>query len=281
MIRLNAVEAILLGVVQGLTEFLPVSSSGHLVLAQILLGVESPGVLLEIVLHLGTLVSVVVVFWDDVFGLIQATFSLISNPRGRRISGELRTYRRLVGLLLLGIIPTALIGVSLEPVFSSLFDSQLAVGIALLLTGVILYFISRRHFGKRGFRRMTWVDAMLVGLAQGVAVTPGLSRSGMTISAALSRGLNRETATRFSFLISLPTIGGAAVLQFRHLFGGAELQLDFSLLAIGFLAAAVSGILAIKLLVEVLKQGKLHYFAYYVWVIGILTIAGVLIGVGS
>jgi undecaprenyl-diphosphatase len=274
-------EAILLGVIQGLTEFLPVSSSGHLVLTQTLLGVNNPGVLLEVVLHLGTLVSVIIVFWRDVAGLIQATVSLISNPRGRRISAELRTYRRLVGLLLLGIIPTALIGIPLEPVFSRLFDSQFTVGIALLATGAVLYFISRRKFGQRGWRHMNWWDAMVVGLAQGLAITPGLSRSGMTISAALSRGLTRETAIRFSFLISLPTIGGAAVLQLRHLFNSAELQLEIGPLVVGFLAAATSGILAIKLLVEVLKQGKLQYFAYYVWVIGVLTMVGVLTGVVS
>ncbi|MGI6357487.1 MAG: undecaprenyl-diphosphate phosphatase [Bacillota bacterium] len=274
-------EAILLGVIQGLTEFLPVSSSGHLVLAQTLLGVNNPGVLLEVVLHLGTLVSVIIVFWQDVAGLIQATVSLISNPRGRRIPAELRTYRRLVGLLLLGIIPTALIGIPLEPVFSRLFDSQFTVGIALLATGAVLYFISRRKFGQRGWRHMNWWDAMVVGLAQGLAITPGLSRSGMTISAALSRGLTRQTATRFSFLISLPTIGGAAVLQLRHLFDAAELQLEIGPLVVGFLAAATSGILAIKLLVGVLQKGKLQYFAYYVWVIGVLTMVGVLTGVVS
>ena len=266
-------EAIILGIIQGLTEFLPVSSSGHLVLAQNLLGISSPGVVLEVVLHLGTFISVLIVYWQDVVGIFRGLFSLISNPTAkRRIPKELTTYRRMVILLFLGTIPTGIFGVLLEPLFSSLFDSLLVVGVALLVTGVVLYLISRMRPGKRDFRKMGALDALAVGLAQGLAIIPGLSRSGMTISSALGRGLNRETATRFSFLLSLPAIGGAAILQLRDILGLTSQMGDASMLLAGFSAAAIFGVLAIKLLVSVLKYGKLQYFAYYVWIIGLLAI---------
>lgn len=269
---ISYLQAIILGILQGLTEFLPVSSSGHLVLGQQLLGLDSPGVVLEVVLHLGTLVSVLVIYWQDVTGLVRGFFSLVTNPTGgRSINKEVFVYRRMVLLIVVGVIPTALIGLLLEPVFDRLFDTVLAVGFALIITGIILFLISRLPAGRRDLRKMTVIDALVIGLAQGCAITPGLSRSGMTISSALGRGLTRDVATRFSFLISLPAIGGAALLKLGDIVeqgfqGGAMV------LIVGFLAAAISGIFAIKLLVRVLNQGKLQYFAYYVWLAGAITI---------
>lgn len=280
MVNLRFWEAIVLGLVQGLTEFLPVSSSGHLVLTQSLLGVNNPGLFLEIVLHLGTLVSVIIVYWQDVLGLFRGLFSLITNPRGKRVPRELIAYRRMIGLLLLGATPAGILGLTLEPVFSRLFDSALSVGLALLLTGVVLFLISRQRAGKRSFRQMTWFDALFVGLAQGLAITPGLSRSGMTISAALGRRLDRETATRFSFLLSLPTIAGAALLQIPDVLADVSQLGDISLLLVGFLAAVLAGVFAIKLVVNMLKKGKFEYFAYYVWIIGIIAIWRAVAGVG-
>lgn len=265
-------EVIVLGLLQGFTEFLPVSSSGHLVIAQDLLNISNPGVVLELVLHLGTLVSVIIVFWMDIVGLIKGFISLLLSPTGRRsMSRELVTYRHLVILLLVGIIPTAMFGLFLEPVFERLFSSVLVVGFALLLTGIVLFIISRLRPGRRDLAHMTFVDALVVGVAQGCAIVPGLSRSGITISSALSRGLNRDAATRFSFLISIPTIAGAAVLKIGdiiHFSSGDQ----GSLLLLGFIVAAISGVMAIKLLVKLLKEGKLQVFAYYVWALGIFII---------
>ncbi|HBK86194.1 MAG TPA: undecaprenyl-diphosphatase [Firmicutes bacterium] len=265
-------EVIVLGLLQGFTEFLPVSSSGHLVIAQDLLNISNPGVVLEIVLHLGTLFSVIIVFWTDIIGLLKGFVSLLLSPTGRRsMSRELVTYRKLVILLLVGIIPTAMFGLLLEPVFESLFSSVIAVGFALLLTGIVLFIISRLRPGQRDLSRATFTDALVIGLAQGCAIVPGLSRSGMTISSALARGLTRDAATRFSFLISIPTIAGAAVLKIGdiiHVSSGEE----GSLLLLGFIMAALSGVLAIRLLVRLLKEGKLQVFAYYVWALGIFTI---------
>lgn len=265
-------EAIVLGLIQGLTEFLPVSSSGHLVLAQNLLGVNSAGVILEVALHLGTVLSVIIVYWRDVVGLFRGFFSLLSNPAGKRLSPELDGYRRFVLMLVIGSIPTAILGFGLQPVFDRLFDSQLAVGCFLIVTGAVLWLISRLRPGRRGLKQMRIKDALLVGLAQGLAIAPGLSRSGMTISSGLSRGLTRETATRFSFLLSLPAIGGAALLQLKDVLDQTAVLGDVRMLAVGFVSAVVAGILAIKLVVGLLKHGRLQYFAYYVWVVGLLAI---------
>jgi len=187
------------------------------------------------------------------------------------MSRELVTYRYLVLLLLVGIIPTAIMGLLLEPVFENLFDSLLAVGIALLLTGVVLFSISRLRPGRRDLQRMTIWDALVIGVAQGCAIVPGLSRSGMTISSALGRGLDRDAATRFSFLISIPTIAGASLLKIGDIIqygaGGQGLML-----LIGFLVATVSGVIAVKLLVRLLRGGKLQFFAYYVWLVGVIVI---------
>jgi undecaprenyl-diphosphatase len=266
-------EVVILGVIQGLTEFLPVSSSGHLVLAQNLFGLNSPGVLLEVVLHLGTLISVIIVYWHDLVGLCRGLWSLVSNPVPKRwLSQELRLYRRMVILLIVASIPTAAMGLLLEPVFDELFDSLLAVGGFLLVTGGVLWLIAHARPGSRRQLDMGPLDALFIGLAQGFAIAPGLSRSGMTISGALSRGLNRETATRFSFLLSLPAIGGAALLQLKDIIGETTQLGSPNTLLAGFLAAAAAGILAIKLVVGLLQRGKLQYFAYYVWIVGVFTI---------
>lgn len=265
-------EVIILGLLQGFTEFLPVSSSGHLVIAQDLLNVSNPGVVLELMLHLGTLVSVFIVFWSDIVGLIRGFFSLLLSPRGRRpMTQELVTYRKLVLLLLVGIIPTALFGLALEPLFEQLFDSVKAVGLALLLTGIVLFSISRMRPGRRELGQMTFLDAIVVGVAQGCAIVPGLSRSGMTISSALARGLNRDTATRFSFLISIPTIAGAALLNIGDIINFSMGE-QGGMLLLGFIVAAVSGVIAIKVLVKLLQEGKLQVFAYYVWALGIFVL---------
>ena len=186
------------------------------------------------------------------------------------MTNELVTYRRFVLLLLVGIIPTAIMGLLLEPVFEKMFSSSLVVGLALLLTGIVLFTISRLRSGQRDITRMNAWDALIIGIAQGCAIVPGLSRSGMTISSALGRGLTRDTATRFSFLISIPTIGGAALLKLGDIL--AYNAGSPSLLLIGFVTAAVAGVVAIKLLVRLLNEGKLQFFAYYVWMLGALVI---------
>ena len=266
-ISLGAV--ILLAIIQGLTEFFPVSSSGHLVLGQYFLGVQSPGVALEVALHLGTVISVIVVFFPDILGLIQGFFSFFLDPKGHN-SKKLMVYRKLIVLLVLGSIPTALIGILFEDTFERLFASPQIVGYTLILTGIILTISSRIH-GRKPLDKVTVTDAVIVGLGQGLAITPGISRSGLTISTSLLRGLDRDAATRFSFLLSLPAILGAAVFKMPTLVQGT-MGYPLWWVLVGVAVSALAGILAIRGLMSVLKQGKLQYFAYYVWVLGLITI---------
>ena len=260
---------IVLAILQGLTEFLPVSSSGHLVLGQHLLGEKSAGVYLEVALHLGTLVSVLVVFHRDVAKLIWAGWSIVRAPFQKGPASP-DPYRKLLVLLAVGTLPTALVGVFLSGVFTALFASPRLVGVSLLITGVILY-LTGRLSGKKRLEKVTLVDALVIGLGQSLAITPGISRSGTTIATALFRGLDRDAAVRFSFLMAVPAIFGAGVMELSGL-TGASLDYPIYWLVIGATVAAVTGIGAILSLVKILKQGKLHYFAYYVWALGLLTL---------
>ena len=262
-------DIVTLAIIQGLTEFLPVSSSGHLVLGQHILRVQAPGVALEVALHLGTLLSVFIVFARDINQLLVACFSFFGYRPSDMQDAEVKLYQRLVLLLVLASVPTGLIGIGLKEVFVALFSAPRFVGFALIVTGVVLLVVSRLR-GTKTLRAMSIRDALAVGLAQGLAITPGISRSGLTISTGLFLGYDRETATRFSFLLSIPAIVGASLLEARALLG-VGLEAPLSWIAVGVLVSALTGVFAILGLVQVLRRGKLSYFAYYVWAVGILT----------
>jgi undecaprenyl-diphosphatase len=251
---MSLIKAILLGVVQGLTEFLPVSSSGHLVIFQRLFGLEGAGVTLEVLLHFGTLLAVFWVFRRDFLDLLKF-------PRDR-------VQRRFLLLLILGCIPTAIIGYFLGDFIESIFQSLLLTGAALFVTGGILKLLTLLPEGRKDVTAMQPVDALWIGLLQGIAVIPGISRSGSTITTALWRGLDRATAVRYSFMLSAPVIFGATLLEIKDMFAaGIEktLLLDY---AAGTVAACICGVLAIRLFVRLLQQQKFHYFAYYCWAVG-------------
>ncbi|HSL94190.1 MAG TPA: undecaprenyl-diphosphate phosphatase [Bacillota bacterium] len=258
-----------LALLQGLTEFLPVSSSGHLVLGQHWLNVSSPGVYLEVALHLGTLVSVLIVFRRDVLLLLKAVLDMVVTPFTRKKVGP-DPYRRLAFLLIIGSIPAALAGIFLGDVFASLFADPRVVGVSLLATGVLLLY-SGRTPGPRDLSRINLKDALMIGLGQALAITPGLSRSGTTIAAALFRGLSRDAAVRFSFLLSLPVILGAGLLELPAALQG-EMHYPAWWLLIGALVSAASGIVAILWLIKLLKQGRLRFLAYYVFALGSITL---------
>jgi len=260
---------ILLAIIQGLTEFFPVSSSGHLVLGQYFLGVQSPGVALEVALHLGTVISIIVVYYSDILGLVQGFFSFFLDPKGLQ-SKKHMVYRKLIVLLVLGSVPTALIGILFIDTFERLFASPQIIGYTLIITGIILT-ISSRMQGRKPLDKITGIDAVIVGVGQGLAITPGISRSGLTISTALLRGLDRDAATRFSFLLSLPAILGAAILKMPTLMDGT-IGYPLWWVLVGVAVSALTGIFAIRGLMSVLRQGKLQYFAYYTWVLGLITI---------
>jgi undecaprenyl-diphosphatase len=248
-------DAIVLGLVQGLTEFLPVSSSGHLVMAQTFLGVPAPGVFLEVALHVATLLSVVVVYRRKLWELLVGT--------ARRDRDALRY----VGMLILATLPVAVIGFLLEDAIGAAFDTPYVTGFMLLVTGVILY--STTWGGERLHERPHRRHALAMGFAQCFALLPGISRSGSTIAAGLWTGLRGERAAEFSFLMSLPAITGAAILKSSEIsqavIGGP--------LILGFIVALVSGVAAIKSLVWLVRRQSFHKFAWYVWPVGLFFLA--------
>ena len=267
--------AILLGVVQGLTEFLPVSSSGHLVLFQQVLGAGQMGlddhVAFDLVLHVGTLLPVVLVYREDIA-------EVFSDLRGE---GPLlqRPGLRLAAWVILGTIPTGLIGVLFKDVFEQLFTTTLSVGVAFAVTAALLYGTRFLPAGGRDVGAMTWKHALIIGFAQGLAITPGISRSGTTIAVALLLGLRRDLAARYSFLLSIPAILGAVVLKSRDLdlaMGHAVLPL-----VVGFCAAALSGWGALVLLLRLVRSGDFSRFSYYLAPLSLLAVAYGLWGPGG
>jgi undecaprenyl-diphosphatase len=272
---MSYIESIILGVVQGLTEFLPVSSSGHLVLMQSLLGLKEPMVLFDVLLHVGTVAAVFVVY--------RAEIKLILADTWRAIPGGFRDFKRFPQaktalMIILANVPTAIIGLTLEHPFEKLFSSTLAVGVMLLVTGCILFVTGGMLFATKGLRDsdrdetdMTVREALIIGIVQGFAITPGISRSGITIVAALFLGIKRESAARFSFLLSIPAILGALVLKLRHT---AIIPEDMPVQAVGMAVSFTVGVAALIWLINVVKRGKLVWFSWYVWTLGLLAIAG-------
>jgi undecaprenyl-diphosphatase len=259
----NLYQALLLGVLQGATEFLPVSSSGHLVLVPWLLGWESPGLAFDAVVHWGTALAVVAYLWRDWLALIQATLRSIQQ---RSLADPTA---RLAWFIVLGTIPAALIGYLLEDFFEGLFARPVAAAAFLLVTAAFLTASERLGRRERGLDTLTWPDALLVGLAQALAIFPGISRSGATIAGGLARGLKRESAARFSFLLATPIILGAGLFKMLDLAQEGNLAAQVPTLVVGFLAAAVVGFGCIHFLLRYLQRRRLYPFAVYCAVVGI------------
>jgi undecaprenyl-diphosphatase len=255
---MGSIEGIFLGILQGLTEFLPVSSSGHLVIAQYFLGVREPGITFEIMVHFGTLLSVIWVFGGDLLRIITCF-------------AREKTERHFAYMLVLGTIPTGLMGLFFADVFKRFYESTIMVGFMLLLTGGIIYLLNTLVPGNKQEGTVTPADSLIVSFAQGMAIIPGISRSGSTITAALWRGMDRETAVKYSFLVSIPVIFGATLMELRHLNSAGLTGLSSGVLY-GTIASFISGILAIKVFIHLLKTCRFQYFAYYCWLAGSATI---------
>ncbi|PLX86978.1 MAG: UDP-diphosphatase [Desulfuromonas sp.] len=250
--------AIILGLVQGLTEFLPVSSSGHLAITQHFLpGFEQPGLLFDVLLHAATMAAVLLFFRREVGQLLTAYF---------RKDEKAATDRHILNLLIIGSIPTAIIGLTGKDFFTGLFENLPVIGAMLLVTATLLLLASRIRRNGRSEAQMTITDTLLVGITQGAAIIPGISRSGSTIACLLLRGIDGETAARFSFLLALPAVGGATLLSLRdlHQVNAADLPAY----AVGSLVAFVSGLLAIRFLLAVVRKRRLHVFALYCLLVG-------------
>lgn len=271
---MNAWDAMVLGLVQGLTEYLPVSSSGHLVLGRLVLDVKEADTLFDVVVHVATLVVTLVFYRQTVLAMLSETFAMLRELPSKGVAAALeqRPDAKLALLIVLGTVPTGIIGVVFKDALESLFAMPKAASSMLLVTAGLLVAASFVHRGERGIPELRARDAFVIGLVQGFAIIPGISRSGSTIAAAMFLRMDRELAAKFSFLLSVPAILGALVLKVADL-GDETLASGAEVLATGFVAALLTGFIALALLLPMVRSGKLHYFAYYlvpVSVMGIL-----------
>ncbi len=265
---------IVLGIVQGVTEFLPISSSGHLVLLQVFwrqpqLGAEKL-LLLDATVHFATLLAVLWIFRSRVVQLLRVPLSYVVPIK--LTDRERADGIRLWWLLLIGTIPTAVIGLLLQQQIERAFTSALAVGISLLITGVLLFFAGRHAVNNRSLSKMRIWDAFIIGTMQGLAIFPGISRSGFTIGAGLLLGLRQELAAEFSFLLAIPAILGAMLIEVLKIHREQISSSLFGPYLVGGLFALITGIIALRWLLRLLQRGRLGYFAYYCWGVGIFAL---------
>ncbi len=263
---MNPFQALFLGILQGLTEFLPISSSGHLVLLPALMGWGKPSLVFETTVHLGTLLALLAVFWREIGRLLAAWW------RGIRRGQPLATSEsRLAWWILLGTVPALVAGVLLEKHFEAINTPHYA-GIFFLTTAGLLLLAEVLGRRRRPLEKLTWWDSLLIGLAQAAAILPGLSRSGATISTGMLTHLKREAAARFSFLLSLPVVAGAGLLKLWELWRSGEGQTEALSLFLGFAAAALCGFAAIRFLLAYVRRRPLYPFAAYCFLIGLIAL---------
>ena len=271
---MSYIEAIILGLVQGLAEFLPISSSGHLALLQQAFGIHEDKVLLfAVLLHVGTLISVFIVYWKDIWELIVElclTIRDLCTGKGLRLAE--RPIRKLGVMIIVATIPTAIIGLVFSDFFDSLYNSVIPIGVGLIITGFLLIFAEKKGEGNRGIQQMNFRNAIFIGLVQGVAICPGISRSGSTLFGSLICNLDRKFAVKFVFLISIPSILGSAVLEAPAALEAGVTAAEVGPVLVGMLVAAVSGLVAIKTMIKIVSDKKLSYFSYYVWVLGLFVV---------
>jgi undecaprenyl-diphosphatase len=252
--EMSILNAILFGLIQGFAEMLPISSSAHLVLFPWIFGFTDPGLAFDVALHLGTLVAILAYFWRD---WVDMASSLLKLARERKVTSQ---SQKLAGLLLIASVPGAIFGFALGDLAERTFRNPLLIAVTLVVAGVLLYIADHRDMGSRKLADLNVKDAILVGLAQAVAIIPGVSRSGATITMGLFSGITREDAARFSFLMSAPIIAGAALVKVPKLDMAIAGSLPFWL---SILAAVISSVLAIKLLLALVRKQHFDIFVYY------------------
>ncbi|MBE6501465.1 MAG: undecaprenyl-diphosphate phosphatase [Methanobrevibacter thaueri] len=271
---MDIIQGIIIGIVQGLTEFLPVSSSAHLVFIQKILGVES-SLAFDTFLHLGTLIAVLWFFRYDIYKMLSSWWLSIQDIiHGRFKEGFYEDpYKRLAWYVLLATVPVGIVGVLFEDSVDALFSGALYVpAFFLFVTGTILYLSQRMTSGEINYNTITKKEALFMGLGQACAILPGLSRSGTTIAAGLTIGLNKEFAAKFSFILSIPAILGAFVLQLKDI--GSAMDANFLPVFLGFIASIIAGYMAIKWMLDLIQNKSLDIFAYYCWLMGLLVFMG-------
>ena len=262
-------QAIILGLVQGLAEFLPISSSGHLALLQNFFGISAENVLpFTVLMHLGTLFSVFFIYWKDIVELIIELFATIRDlftGKGLRINSS--PTRRLGFMIIVATIPTAIIGLLFEDYFEKLYVSIIGIACGLIFTGIILLIAERTGKGDRSIMDIKFRHAVFVGIMQGIAICPGVSRSGSTLFGSLLSGLDRNMAVKFAFLISIPSILGSVIMEAPDAFAeGLDPALVGPVIA-GVIVAALSGIFAIKAMIAIVSNRTLTGFSIYVWLV--------------
>ncbi len=264
---------ILLGIIQGLTEFFPVSSSGHLVIAKYFLKLNLPGAAFEAFLHFGTVMAVIVLFRKDIKELVISFFdSIYKLSHGENILTIFKnnSSSKLAWFLVISTIPAAIIGYSFSSYFEILFSKPIIASLMLTITGALLWFGNKKFIGgDKNISETTYKDAIIIGVAQAVAIIPGISRSGLTVIAGMSRNLDREFAAKYSFILSVPIILGASIFKMREL---SSLNIDLSILILSGLVAAISSYGAMKIFIGLLKNRKIFFFSYYLWIMSGLTI---------
>ncbi len=264
--------AIVLGLVQGVAEFLPISSSGHLALLEHFFNMEEPDDLFNVLLHFATLIAVCIAYREDIIAMIKEFFRglavMFSGPANRTEERPPEA-RRLVFLVIIGTLPLFLV-LPFQDFVEGLAASPAFVSCALIVTGIILFAADRKKDGKKTARTATVQDAVLVGLAQGLATIPGLSRSGTTISAGMALGLNRQFAVRYSFLLSLPAVLGATLLKVIKVIGAGGIDTQvIPMYLTGMVLAGVVGYFAVQLVKLLADKGKFGGFAFYCWALGL------------
>ena len=267
-------EAVILGLVQGLAEFLPISSSGHLALLQQWFGIDENKVLLfAVLLHVGTLISVFIVYWKDIWELIvELCLTIKDLCTGKGLRLEERPVRKLGVMIIVATIPTAIIGLLFNDLFDKLYTSVLPIGIGLIITGFLLILAEKTGNSSRGIDKMNFRNALFIGTVQGIAICPGISRSGSTLFGSLICNLDRKFAVKFVFLISIPSILGSAGMEAPNAFKAGIDMTQLGPVLVGMAVAAVSGLVAIKTMIKIVSDKKLSYFSYYVWALGVVVV---------
>jgi len=264
---------ILLGLIQGLTEFFPVSSSGHLVIAKYLLKLYLPGAAFEAFLHFGTVMAVIVLFRKEIKELVISFFDSIAKIfQGENIVNIFKNNlsSKLAWFLIISTLPAAMIGYAFSSYFETLFSKPIITSFMLMITGALLWFgNNKKSSDNKNISKMTYKDAIIIGLAQAIAIFPGISRSGLTVIAGLSRNLDREFAAKYSFILSVPIILGASIFKIREL---SFLNINIYILILSGLVAAIASYGAMKIFFKLLKKRKIYFFSYYLWILAVSTI---------
>lgn len=262
----HLIKAVILGIIQGLTEFLPVSSSGHLVLFASFLEFEDSGIAFEVFVHFGTLISVLIAFRKELTRMISAPYEVWIN---KSVDKETKGFLNWDFYIIVATIPAVIVGLSFKDAIEQAFNSVLLVYFMLIITGLLMFLTQFLKFKNKPF---TYKNTLIIGIAQAFAILPGISRSGSTIFTGMAQGMDRERVAKFSFIMSIPAILGAVVLKLKDMFEAPPMSSEILGIIAGTIMSAITGYLAIIWLMKIVKRGKLQWFGYYCFTIGLLGI---------